>query len=108
MVMASGTTGGKTQKSFAESVRSIGNIFHLKLLLYDATFHVLGMISIKSGGNNHFLAWIGKYISSQLPLGELIEGHIPVESGNNPISVRRHFPQAIDSVAMGIGEPGNI
>jgi hypothetical protein len=37
-----------------------------------------------------------------------MEGHIPVESGNNPISVRRHFPQSIDGVAMGIGEPGNI
>ena len=100
MVVAFGAAQGEAHKGFAKSIGAVNDVFSLKFFFNDAPLHVLGVIAVERGGNDHVFARLGHHVSGQLPLDELVVPLIGIERFDDPIAVGRHVAQAVNGVAM--------
>ena len=106
--MAAGTSHGKGHEGISHGIGAVHHVFGLVFQLNNSAFHVLLVIPVKGCGNQHVTRWVGQQVSSQLLVDERIVGHVDVEGIDDPIPVRRHVPQAVNGITMGICKPCKV
>src|SRR3954471_15516669 len=103
MIVALRTAYGQTQKDRTGRVDAINNRFIAKLLDVDTPFLVDLRIALKAGGDLVVERGIGFQMTSYLVGNELVEGHVPVQAGDDPVAVFPDGPGRVNIEAVGVG-----
>ena len=74
----------------------------------DPAFFVQLSVAVKPGGGFLFLGCVGQHVPGQLLDGELIIGHIRVESSNDPVPVGPDIARSVLLIPIGVGIAGEV
>ena len=108
MVVAARTFESESEKSRPEGVHAIGHVLDAKFLWHASPLDLLGMQSIKAGGEDLVLGGIGKQVPGDLLGDEQVIGEVLAKSLDDPVAPRPDVAVAVLLVAVGVGIAGDV
>ena len=101
-------TGGQPHPNSAGGGDPVDRGIETEFQGIDSAFFVELGVSVKPGGGFLFLRSVGQHVPGQLFYGELVVGHIVIESPDHPIAVGPDVAWTIFLVAIAVGIAGEV
>src|SRR5437899_2098397 len=108
MIMAAGTFESQSQKSRAESVDAVGDVFTAPFFFDAAAFIGLAMEPVESGGQALGTSGISQQVTGKLLGQELVIGQITLEGIDDPVAIRPSRTELIALIAVAVGIASGI
>ena len=106
--MALRASGGQPHPGRACGGHAIDGGVKTKLKGIDATLFIELRVPMEASCNALILSRPREHVPGELFDGELVEGHVSVETANHPVAVGPHAAWSVLFVAIGVGVAGNI
>ena len=103
MIVALRTIGGESEVDPADGLDAVRGIEGEVFFIDGATFIGGDVAALESGGDELLGGGIGEEVAGDLIGGELVEGEVVVEGGDDPVAVGPHFAIVVEVHAVGVG-----
>ena len=100
VVVAVRARDGQAQPRVARRRHAVHDGLDAELLLVDPALLVDLRVAMKAGGNFLLHRRVGQHVAGELLDGELVEGQVTVQRGDDPIAVAPDAARRIDAVAV--------
>ncbi len=108
VIMAAGAAHSEAHPNDGSGLGAVGDVFDAVFFRDDAAFAVGAVVAVEAGRDDLGAGGIGQEIAGELFDGELIVGHVFVESVDDPVAPAPHFAGAVGLIAVGIAKAGGF